>query len=145
MQKILLFTLFIISTFSLPAQYYIRGEVKDENNQPLSNVKIYLHSNHLLYYSGNDGGFGILSAKLNDTLTLNADSYEPKSIAVRSDAYQHVILKMLSASVSVQKQRLISITGNFEKGGNQSGAFGNESYSNLIENNFIKAEKFRFN
>jgi Ca-activated chloride channel family protein len=116
--------------------------VKDEKNQPLLNVKIYLHSNRLLYFSGANGGFGILTNKLNDSLTFNADGYEPKSIGVRSDVYQEVSLKMLSSNINVQKQKLISSTVNVDIGDRSNGSFGNESYSNLIENTFVKANKF---
>lgn len=142
LQKILLTISFFIFCFNLNAQYYIRGEVKDEKNQPLQNVKIYLHSNRLLYFSGNTGGFGILTTKFFDTLTFNADGYEPKSKAVKADTYQEVTLKMLFPNTNVQKQRLISISGELDKRSQQNEGFGNESYSNLVENNFIKAGKF---
>ena len=141
MQKLFISTLLIILSFNLSAQYYIRGEVKDEKNQPLQNVKIYLHSNRLLYFSGNTGGFGILTSKFLDSLTFNADGYEPKSIAVKADAYQEVNLKMLFPNTTLQKQVLISISGIRDNNDNHN-VFGNESYSNLVENSFIKADKF---
>ncbi|MDB5222042.1 MAG: hypothetical protein JWN83_709 [Chitinophagaceae bacterium] len=141
LQKLLLTTLFLILYFNLPAQYYIRGEVKNEKNEPLQNVKIYLHSNRLLYFSGNTGGFGILTSKFFDSLTFNADGYEPKSISVKADTYQEVNLKLLFPNTTLQKQTLISISGGMDNNDDRN-AFGNESYSNLIENNFIKADKF---
>ena len=141
LQKLLITTLFIFLSFNLCAQYYIRGEVKDEKNQPLQNVKIYLHSNRLLYFSGNTGGFGILTSKFLDSLTFNADGYEPKSIGVKADTYQEVNLKMLFPITNLQKQTLLSISGSSYIS-NDENLFGNESYSNLVENNFIKADKF---
>src|SRR6476659_1376582 len=110
LQKLLVTTLFLILCFSLSAQFYIRGEVKDEKNQPLQNVKIFLHSNRLLYFSGNTGGFGITTTKFYDTLTFNADGYEPRSVSVQADTYQEVTLKMLFPKNN-QTQRLISISG----------------------------------
>lgn len=142
MQKLLLTTVFFILCCSLTAQYYIRGEVKDEKNQPLQNVKIYLHSNRLLYFSGHTGGFGILTTKFFDTLTFNADGYEPKSISVKSDTYQEVNLKMLYPNTNLQKQKLVSISGRMDNIQKDNPGFGNESYSNLVENNFVKADKF---
>ena len=141
LQKLFLTFFLVFQLFDLSAQYYIRGEVKDEKNQPLQNVKIYLHSNRLLYFSGNTGGFGILTTKFFDTLTFNADGYEPKSIAVQADTYQEVNLKMLFPNTTLQKQTMISISAGIDNNANQY-LFGNESYSNLVENNFIKAEKF---
>ena len=140
LQKFLLTTLLLILCCSLTAQYYIRGEVRDEKNQPLQNVKIYLHSNRLLYFSGNTGGFGILTSKFLDSLTFNADGYEPKSIGVKADTYQEVNLKLLFPITSLQKQTLISISGIINY--NDQNLYENESYSNLVENNFIKADKF---
>ena len=141
MQKLLLTTFFLILCFPLSAQFYIRGEVKDEKNQPLQNVKIYLHSNRLLYFSGNTGGFGILTTKFLDTLTFNADGYEPKSISVKADTYQEVNLKLLHPNTNLQKQKLISISGSMDDD-EKNELFANESYSSLVENNFVKANKF---
>ncbi len=141
LQKILLAPFFLLLCLIGHAQYYIRGEVKDEKNQPLQNVKIYLHSSRLLYSSGTNGGFGILTSKYYDSLTLKADGYEPKSISVKADMYQRINLKLLFPSTNLQKQRLISISGDMEKNGERH-LFGNESYSNLAENDFVIAEKF---
>lgn len=141
LQKLLITTLFLFLYCNLTAQYYIRGEVKDEKNQPLQNVKIYLHSNRLLYFSGNTGGFGILTSKFLDSLTFNADGYEPKSIGVQADTYQDVNLKMLFPITSLQKPTLLSISGSPNISNDQN-LFGNESYSNLVENDFIKTDKF---
>ena len=136
-------TCLLITLFSnLSAQYYIRGEVKDEKNQPLPNVKIYLHSKRLLYFSGNTGGFGILSSSFYDSLTFNADGYEPRSIKVKSDVYQEVNLKTLSTSVNIHKPKLISITEGLTNSSARNLSFGHESYSSLIENDFIKADKY---
>jgi Ca-activated chloride channel family protein len=141
LQKFLLTILLLIFFGNLSAQYYIRGEVRDEKNQPLQNVKIYLHSNRLLYFSGNTGGFGILTSKFLDSLTFNADGYEPKSIGVKSDTYQEVNLKLLFPITSLQKQTLISISGILNNNKAQD-LFENESYSTLLENDFIKADIF---
>ncbi len=138
--KLLITTCFLVLYSSLSAQYYIRGEVKDEKNQPLQNVKIYLHSTRLLYYSGHTGGFGILTSKIYDSLTFNADGYEPKSISVKADNYQKVDLKSLHPNTILQRQTLLTISGGADT--DNRNLFGNESYSNLIENNFIRADKY---
>ena len=141
MQKLLLTTFFLLLYNILPAQYYIRGEVKDEKNQPLQNVKIYLHSNRLLYFSGNTGGFGILTTKFFDSLTFNADGYEPKSVGIKADTYQEVNLKLLHPNTNLQKQKLISISGSMDDN-QRNELFANESYSSLVENTFVRANKF---
>ncbi len=141
LQKMLITLLSLLLSYTVSAQYYIRGEVKDEKNQPIQNVKIYLHSTRLLYYSGHTGGFGILTSKYNDSLTFNADGYHPQSISVKADIYQKVILKVVFPNTNLQKQKLISISGKVETNNNKN-LFNNESYSSLIENDFVKADKF---
>ena len=142
MRKIFTILFFVGFCCKLSAQYYIRGSIKDEKNQPLQNVKIFLHSSRMLYLSGATGTFGILTPVLYDSITLNAEGYEPRSIKVKADAYQDVVLKMLFANVSVQKQTLVSITKDLDPNASRNLMFGNESYSNLVENNFIRAEKY---
>ena len=139
-----IFTIVFVIGFYTKAfsQYYIRGEVKNEKNQPLQNVKIFLHSSHMLYFTGTSGGFGILVPGLYDSLTFNAEGYEPKSVKVKADVYQQITLKMLFASISLQKQSLISFTKDKDANSDRSWLFGNESYSNLVENSFINAEKY---
>ena len=111
LQKILITLLSLSLGYNASAQYYIRGEVKDEKNQPIQNVKIYLHSTRLLYYSGHTGGFGIITSKFNDSLTFNAEGYQPQSISIKADVYQRVFLKVLFPHTNLQKQKLISMSG----------------------------------
>jgi Ca-activated chloride channel family protein len=62
-RKLILILLILYIPIALSAQYYIRGEVKDEKNTPLQNVKIILHSTGLPYASGIGGAFGILTKR----------------------------------------------------------------------------------
>jgi Ca-activated chloride channel homolog len=66
--------------FTARSQYYLRGEIKDEKNQPLQNAKVLLHSTNHFYFAGTYGGFGITTKTLLDSLTISLDGYEPKSI-----------------------------------------------------------------
>ncbi len=120
-------------------QYYIRGEIKDEKNQPLQNVKIYMPSTRQIFYSGITGGFGIPSSSLYDSLIISSDGYETKLLKIKSDVYQEVILKMLSTNVSIKKPKLVSITTGSEGNIYPTAFFRDESYSNLVENDFIKS------
>ncbi len=141
MPKVIFSIFFLTLVCHATAQYYIRGDVKDEKNQPLQNVKIYMPANRTLYYSGVTGGFGIPSSHLYDSLIFSAEGYETRSIKVKSDVYQEITLKILSASVSTQKQKLISITIGPEGHLFPTAFYKDESYSNLIENDFIKPAK----
>jgi Ca-activated chloride channel homolog len=135
--------LFFIILCHASAQYYIRGDVKDEKNQPLQNVKIYMPGTHGLYYSGNSGGFGIPSANLYDSLIFSADGYETREIKIKTSAYQEITLVQLASQAVTPSQKLVSLTMGTEGHIYPQAYYDNESYSNLIENDFVKAENNR--
>ncbi|MEO6720162.1 MAG: von Willebrand factor type A domain-containing protein [Ferruginibacter sp.] len=124
------------------AQYYLRGEIKDEKNQPLQNVKMLMHSDRMVYYSGTSGGFGITIKNLHDSLTLSLDGYETKSVAVAADAFQYITLKTLSSNASRNRQKLISITRDQTQSYKFSWTVSDESYFSLVENEIVNTNKF---
>lgn len=140
MPKVFLTIAFLTLVYHTSAQYYIRGDVKDEKNQPLQNVKIYIPATRAIYYSGNTGGFGIPSSNLYDSLILSANGYETKSLKIKTTQYQEITLKMLATSISTQKQKLVSLTIGNEGQLFPTAFYDNESYSNLLENDYVKAD-----
>lgn len=119
-------------------QYYIRGDVKDNNNEPLQNVKIYRPSTRTIYYSGMTGGFGIPSSELYDSLIFSNDGFDTVFLKVKTDNYQHVILKPFSGKGTVPLQKMASFTTGVDANANPISTFFGETYTNLIENDFIK-------
>lgn len=142
MIRFILTSLFLPLFFNVTAQYYIRGEVKDEKDQPLQNVKIYLHITRMIYNSGITGGFGIPVPLLKDTLTFTLQGYETKMVEVKADIYQVIVLKQLSSLSSIQKQKPVSVVKNGERLIREKWIVAEESYSNIVENNFIRADKY---
>jgi len=134
--------LFLLLSSSVYSQYYIRGEVKDEKNNGLQNVKIILHSTGLPYSTGVGGAFGILSSRLNDSLSFIYEGFEKVTIAVNSAKYVTVTMKMLPYTASLQKQTLLSIAGNMQEQKKRQWAAGEETYNALVENNFIEAKRY---
>jgi len=124
------------------AQYYLRGEVRDEKNTPLANARIMLHSNGYLYYAGSSGAFGIPCTKVLDSITVSIDGYTPYSVKIHAAQFQSIILRTLYSSVNLQKNRLLSFTKDFKMEDRLNENVGSESYSSLIENEFIPARKF---
>ncbi len=120
-------------------QYYIRGDIKDEKGQPIQNVKIFRPSTRSIFYSGVTGGFGIPSTQLYDSLIVSGDGYETKELKIKCDVYQEIILKMLSANVSAKKSKLVSVTTGSEGHIYPTAYYRDESYSSLVENDFIKS------
>jgi Ca-activated chloride channel homolog len=142
LQRLLYIILFTMSALIVNAQYYIRGEVKDEKNQGLANVKIILHSNHSLYYSGSSGAFGITTKALIDSMSFSLDGYELKTVKINADQWQIITLKVLPSYVNRNRPKLISVTKNFNQTSKYHWFVNNETYFQLVENEYVKADKF---
>ncbi|MEO7306151.1 MAG: von Willebrand factor type A domain-containing protein [Ferruginibacter sp.] len=142
MKKLLLHIPLLLLAFTVEAQYYLRGEIKDEKNQPLQNAKILLHSNKHYYYAGTSGGFGITTNMLNDSLTVCMDGYEPQTIKVNSEQWQYISLKILPSNVSSNRPKLISVTKNLDRTTKVRWYVNDETYFQLVENEYVNAYKF---
>ncbi len=92
-----------------------------------------------IYYSGITGGFGIPSSHQYDSLIFSAEGYETRSLKIKTSEYQEIVLKMLATSVSLQKQKLLSVTIGNEGHLYPTAYYDNESYTSIVENDFIKA------
>ena len=142
MKKHLFHLLFILQAFTANAQYYLRGEIKDEKNQPLQTVKILLQSNKHFYFTDHSGGFGITTNALFDTISISIDGYEAKIMKVKCDEWQNINLKILPSNVNSNKPRLISVTKNLDQTSRKRWYIDEETYFQLIENEFVNADKF---
>jgi len=114
----------------------------DEKKMPLQNVKILLHSNHMLYYSGTTGGFGISTRVLMDSITLNFEGYESQTVGVKADVFQSIHMKPFSSNASKYRPHLLSITKDQTQTYKFSWAVSDETYFSLVENEDVNAEKF---
>lgn len=142
MKKCFFYIPFLLLAFSASAQYYLRGEIKDEKNQPLQNAKILLHSTRHCYYTGSYGGFGITTKILSDSLTISLDGYESKSIKIDADQWQYVTLKILPSNVNSNRPKLISVTKNAEHTSKVKWFIDKETYFQMVENEYVRADKF---
>ena len=116
--------------------------MKDEKNNYIQNVKIFVHSARLLYQSGAQGSFGFTVSKAYDSLTFSLDGYEAKTIAVKTDQWQTVILKISADQANRNRQKLISITKDFTQSSAHNSFFNDETYFQLVENEFVNAGRF---
>ncbi|HEY4205639.1 MAG TPA: carboxypeptidase-like regulatory domain-containing protein, partial [Puia sp.] len=142
MKNVAIFVIGCLLLHSSYAQYYLRGEVKDENNSYLPNVRILLHSSGYLYHSGSSGEFGIPVSQPGDSLTLSADGYQSATVRVDATEYQHLTLKLLYHPTPAPKKRLLSLTKDLKGGDWKGWTVGSETYSSLVENSFVPASKF---
>ena len=135
-------TLTLLLPSLLMAQYYIRGEVKDEKNNGLQNVKIILHSTSLPYATGVGGSFGILSSKVSDSLSFYLEGYEPLHVRVNTSKFQSLQMKMQPFTASLQKHTLLSVTSDMRLKADKQWVAGEETYNTIIENDIIQAAKY---
>lgn len=134
--------LLVLLAITAKGQYYLRGEVTDEKKQPLQNVKLLLHSSRLIYYSGTSGGFGIETRHLLDSMTLTMDGYETKTVPIKADLYQNLQMKMLPSNANKGKPKMISITKDLRREHRFRWFSGDESYFQVVENEYVKADRF---
>lgn len=142
MKKIFVYLSFLVFITNARAQYYLRGEIKDEQNQYLQNVNIILHSDKNTYRSGSSGGFGISCAYLKDSITLNLQGYETKILAVKTDIFQQITLKALSVNLTKTRKKLISITRDQHFTNSNNWFLNDETYFSLIENECVNTSKY---
>jgi Ca-activated chloride channel family protein len=143
MKQALLAISFCVLSFSSFSQYYLRGNVKDEKGNLLPNVRINLTSKGTYpFNSGSSGYFGIPSNLSVDTIVLFFDGFEPFKKAVQTNQYQSLVMKMLPSTASLMKHKLSSITKNLLADKTSFFSAAGESYSSLIENDFIEANKY---
>jgi Ca-activated chloride channel family protein len=119
------------------AQFYIRGEVRDEQGNPLQNVKIYMPETSSLYSSGVSGGFGIPVKQAKDSLILSLDGYVTQYLRINASEYQHIVLKKILMGSQLNKNKLVSLTRGSTGNIFPISYYENESYSSLAENDFI--------
>ncbi len=127
----------ILNTFG---QYYLRGIVRDEKGSPLPEVRIKLFSSgRYPLTNGGDGSFGFPTRLALDTMYLSLDGYEPLKVALNTNQYNTVTLKLLNEVISVRKNNLASKTKDLDVDKTSLLENTGESYSTLVENDFVKA------
>lgn len=139
MKRLFIYLLILIPAIQVNAQYYLRGDIKDEKNQGLQNARIFVQSAKTFYYSGTYGGFGFKMASLYDTLTVTLDGYEPKTVRVKADQWQVIVLKLSEVSASKNKPKLISITKDIRESNRYNWYVEDETYFQLVENSFVNS------
>jgi Ca-activated chloride channel family protein len=101
-----------------------------------------LHSTGYLYYSGNLGGFGITLTKETDSLTITADGYYSADLAVNASKFQKILMKPRFAAAPKPQNRLMSLTRNLSPEELNRWTVAAETYSSLVENEFLPAKKY---
>lgn len=133
--------LLILSSFC-SAQYYLKGEVKDESGRLLPNVNILHCASGYVFFSGSSGGFGITTNKKIDTLSFSLDGFQKLSRAVDASVFTTVVLKKATGLKKTAGFKLASLTKDLERETQQRWFAGEETYASTIENGFVPAKKY---
>lgn len=124
-------------------QFYLRGEVRDEKGNLLQNVNIRQQSTGYLFRTGNAGSFGITSKKESDTLVFSYEGFQKEEVVVKAEKYITLNLKLLPAiASSSKKNRLASLTKDLSRENQRKWYTGDETYTSLVENNFVEAKNY---
>ena len=142
MKQFLLLIAFLFSILtSVYSQYFFRGMIKDEKGNPLSNIKIRIHSlGRLTLSTSVDGSFGIPTRVAEDSMFVFGDGVESQMLLVSEKRFNAITLKSLIEIIGIKNNTLSSKTKNLEI--DRNFLLGNigESYRALVENDFVKTE-----
>ena len=123
-------------------QFYIKGQVRDQEGAALQNVTMLLHSNGYLYKSGSDGSFGILTQAKVDTVTIFREGYNKELRIINADKFNDIVLKKAVVIKTITPNKLASLTQNLKREEQQLWFNGDETYTSIVENNFVDATAY---
>ena len=134
MRLILSISFFLLTGIAVQAQqYYIRGEVRDDNGNALQNVKILQRSTGLIFHTGSYGTFGILSHQKPDTLLFSFDGYKPEWIYAKTEDFLKLVLKLIPATAkNIKRDKLASLTKDLARDVQRKWFTGDETYTSPV-------------
>ncbi len=143
MRSFIWILLLLLLTHSAYSQYYLRGEIRNEQGVLLSGVKIKISSKpSLIFYSGSSGSFGIPIPAPKDSIHLSFEGYEMLSLYADSRQFQQIQMKSSSGTSKVYKNYKASVVKNLSARSGINNLGLGESYTGIIENDFIKTNTF---
>jgi Ca-activated chloride channel family protein len=141
--RLFLIIFYLFLSASAFSQYYLRGELKDNEGQGLAGAKITLSSKKdYPYYTGSSGAFGIPVSLKKDTITFTLDGYDTLKTAVVTTEYGNFVLKMSPHRSTARTLHLSSFTKNFHQGIVEANTEDGESYSSTVENPFVDTKTY---
>ena len=102
-------SLFVMAQICADAQFYFTGSVEGLHGDKLQHVAIAVRSTGMVFRTGADGTFAIISRQPEDTLSFTYDGYEPYTTVIRSTELLQVMLKMDPFSQQAKKYPLLSM------------------------------------
>lgn len=138
MPKALFTILIVLIGFNARSQYYIRGDIRNAKQDPVQNAKIYRPITRNVYYSGFTGGFGIPSSSQYDSLIITKEGFDTVWLRVKTDEYQHITLHLSNKKDEPLVKKMAAVTTGVDEAMSNISVYYGETYSTLLENDFIK-------
>lgn len=135
--------LFLLFFGASPAigQYYLRGELKDEQGKGLAHVRIQLKSKgNYPYKTGSAGDFGIPTNVKTDTIVFIATGYDTLTSAVNTNQFGTFTLKPCKRNSQINTLYISSVTKNLATHTSDLVEHNGETYSSSIENHFVETQ-----
>ncbi len=124
------------------SQYYLRGQLKDEQGNGLNDVRIALFSKgNYPFFTGTNGVFGLPSSLKVDTITFMKEGYDTLKTPVITSQYGNFILKP-GKKRSDNLPHLASYTKGFPYSSIDQYDENDENRSAYIENGTIKTNSY---
>jgi len=120
-------------------QFYLRGEVRDQDGKLLPQVSVQQASTGNVTYSEPDGRFGVVARQPADTLLLSLEGFEAARLRADTGRLLQVTLRRAQVKSAF---RLASQTRNLLFENQQTWFTGGETYFTTVENGFVSAGKF---
>lgn len=96
------------------------------------------------FYSGTTGAFGIPVSVVTDSITLSGDGYEDLRALADARKFQVFVLKKATAVTAVARRKLLSLIEDKEEAYQRYYYQSGETYTTLVENNFVEAGRYPF-
>jgi len=143
MKKLVAILIISLLTIHASAQYYLRGQIKDNRGRKLEGVSIQVKTKGMIpFYSGKDGDFGIPLNKSEDSIYLSLAGYESARLLANTSLFQQIVLEMLPSTARLYQKNLSSVITDLKPTESIQYVGMGESYSGLIENGFIKTNQY---
>ncbi|MFZ9718174.1 MAG: YfbK domain-containing protein, partial [Chitinophagaceae bacterium] len=141
MKYCLFLFIFLLDVQFADAQFYYRGKITDETGNALPFVQIKPLSNQGVFFSGSNGEFGFPARTRADSVFFRLKGYADTILWVQSDNFSTIVLRNLFPDAVLQKQQVVSFIKDIPLTTIEK-TTGGETYSRIVENDFVKADRY---
>jgi Ca-activated chloride channel family protein len=132
----------LLTISSLSQSNYLKGQIRDDKGNGLSNLRLDLQSVKASFLSGSEGYFGITTSKQFDTLIVYYSNKDTVKTAVNTLEFNTVVIKSEKLQNAKPAKKLSSLALNTGQASSRQSYFANETYSTTIENPFFPADQY---